>query len=82
MAGGCFLIGCCGSPMLTHQQCSPTYARAFHRSYLVATPEGRLSNLQAELLDRSWQSLVPSRVKVLAQEEELYIIATESGSTP
>ena len=44
--------------------------------YLVGTPKGRLSKLEADLLERPWQSVRPGvEVKVLAQEEELYIFA-------
>jgi len=45
-------------------------------SYLVGTPKGRLSKLEAELLERPWQSVRPGvEVKVLPQENELYIFA-------
>jgi transposase len=44
--------------------------------YLVGTPRGRLSKLEAELLERPWQSVRPGvEVKVLPQEEELYLLA-------
>src|SRR5271165_1001135 len=44
--------------------------------YLGGTPKGRLSKLEADLLERPWQSVRPGvEVKVLAQEEELYIFA-------
>jgi len=44
--------------------------------YLVGTPKGRLSKLEADLLERPWQSVRPGvEVKVLAQEDELYIFA-------
>jgi len=45
-------------------------------SYLVGTPKGRLSKLEADLLERPWQSVRPGvQVKVLAQENELYLLA-------
>src|SRR5438876_3247139 len=45
-------------------------------SYLVGTPKGRLSKLEADLLERPWQSVRPGvEVKVLPQENELYIFA-------
>ena len=44
--------------------------------YLVGTPKGRLSKLQEALLERPWQSVRPGvEVKVLPQENELYIFA-------
>ena len=44
--------------------------------YLVGTPKGRLSKLEEDLLERPWQSVRPGvEVKVLAQENELYIFA-------
>jgi hypothetical protein len=44
--------------------------------YLVGTPKGRLSKLEADLLPRPWQSVRPSvEVKVLPQENELYVFA-------
>jgi len=44
--------------------------------YLVGTPKGRLSKLEADLLERPWQSVRPGvEVKVLPQEEELYLLA-------
>lgn len=45
-------------------------------SYLVGTPKGRLSSLEAALAKREWQQARPSvRVKLLAQEGETYILA-------
>src|SRR5271165_320634 len=45
-------------------------------SYLVGTPKGRLSKLEAELLECPWQSVRPGvEVKVLPQENELYVFA-------
>ena len=44
--------------------------------YLVGTPKGRLSKLEAELLARPWQRVRPGvEVKVLPQENELYVFA-------
>jgi transposase len=44
--------------------------------YLVGTPKGRLSKLEADLVERPWQSVRPGvEVKVLPQENELYIFA-------
>jgi len=44
--------------------------------YLVGTPKGRLSKLEEDLLERPWQSVRPGvEVKVLPQEEELYLFA-------
>ena len=45
-------------------------------SYLVGTPKARLSKLEADLLERPWQSVRPGvEVKVLPQENELYLLA-------
>ncbi len=45
-------------------------------SYLVGTPKGRLSKLEAQLLDLPWQHVRPGvEVKLLAQEGELYVLA-------
>src|ERR1700675_3867331 len=44
--------------------------------YLVGTPKGRLSKLEADLLERPWQSVRPGvEVKVLPHEKELYVFA-------
>src|SRR5215472_6787810 len=44
--------------------------------YLVGTPKGRLSKLEEDLLERPWQSVRPGvDVKLLAQEQELYVLA-------
>ena len=44
--------------------------------YLVGTPKGRLSKLEADLLQRPWQSVRPGvEAKVLPQENELYLFA-------
>jgi transposase len=43
-------------------------------SYLVGTPKGRLSQLEAELIQLPWQQARPSvRVKLLPQDKELYV---------
>ena len=43
--------------------------------YVVGTPKGRLTQLEAALVDQPWQSARPSvRVKLLAQEGELYVL--------
>jgi transposase len=44
-------------------------------SYLVGTPKGRLSKLEAQLLKLPWQSARPSvEVKLLPKEGELYVL--------
>ena len=44
--------------------------------YLVGTPKGRLSKLEKLLLDLPWQAVRPGvEVKLLPQEEELYVLA-------
>lgn len=43
--------------------------------YLVGTPKGRLTELEAALLKRSWEEVRPSvRVKLLVQEDERYVL--------
>ena len=43
--------------------------------YLVGTPKGRLSRLEAELVKLPWQQARPSvRVKLLPQDQELYVL--------
>ena len=45
-------------------------------SYLVGTPKGRLSQLEESLLRQPWRTARASvRVKLLAQEEETYVLA-------
>jgi transposase len=45
-------------------------------SYLVGTPKGRLSKLEAALLERPWQQVRPGvEVKLLPQDQELYVLA-------
>jgi transposase len=47
--------------------------------YLVGTPKGRLSRLEQALLTKDWHQARPGvRVKLLAEDEELYVYA-ESG---
>jgi hypothetical protein len=49
--------------------------------YLVGTPKGRLTKLEADLLQRPWQSVRPGvEVKVLPHEQELYLFAQSSRS--
>jgi transposase len=44
--------------------------------YLVGTPKAKLSKLEHELLSLSWQVVRPGvLVKLLAQEQELYVLA-------
>jgi hypothetical protein len=45
-------------------------------SYLVGTPKGRLSKLEKALLARPWQAVRQGvEVKLLPQEQELYVLA-------
>jgi len=47
--------------------------------YLVGTPKGRLNRLEQALLKKDWHQARPGvRVKLLAEDEELYVYA-ESG---
>ena len=44
--------------------------------YLVGTPKGRLTRLEAALLEWPWQQARPDvKVKLLAEDEELYVLA-------
>ena len=44
--------------------------------YLVGTPKGRLTRLEQDLLTKPWRAARPGvRVKLLAQEGELYVFA-------
>jgi len=44
--------------------------------YLVGTPKGRLSRLEQALLEEPWHAARPGvQVKLLAQDEELYVFA-------
>ncbi|MGH8528327.1 MAG: IS1634 family transposase [Nevskiales bacterium] len=50
--------------------------------YLVGTPKGRLTQLEAALAERPWQSVRPSlRVKLLPQAGELYVLADSAPRT-
>ena len=43
--------------------------------YLVGTPKGRLTRLEAQLLELPWQQARPSvRVKLLPKDKELYVL--------
>ena len=47
--------------------------------YLVGTPKGRLTRLEEALLDKPWHTARPEvRVKLLAQDSELYVFAESS----
>jgi transposase len=44
--------------------------------YLVGTPKGRLSRYEEQLLEQSWQNVRAGvQVKLLAQEQEVYVLA-------
>ena len=44
--------------------------------YRVGTPKGRLTKLEAALLERPWQQVRPGvEVKLLPQDKELYVLA-------
>jgi hypothetical protein len=44
--------------------------------YLVGTPKGRLTQYEPALLQKSWQEVRPGvRVKLLPQDQELYVLA-------
>jgi hypothetical protein len=44
--------------------------------YLVGTPKGRLSRLEKALLEKPWHAARPGvQVKLLAQDDELYVLA-------
>jgi transposase len=44
--------------------------------YLVGTPKGRLTRLEKQLLDKPWhQARTGVEVKLLAQQDELYVLA-------
>ena len=48
--------------------------------YLVGTPKGRLTQLEAALAQRPWQEVHPQlRVKLLPQEGELYVLAESTA---
>ncbi len=49
--------------------------------YLVGTPKGRLTRLEKQLVDKPWQSARPGvKVKLLAQQSELYVLAESHDS--
>jgi transposase len=49
-------------------------------SYLVCTPKGRLTKMEKALLARPWQAVREGvDVKLLPQEEELYVLARSSA---
>ncbi len=49
-------------------------------SYLVGTPKGRLTKMEKALLARPWQAVREGvDVKLLAQEEELHVLARSSA---
>lgn len=51
-------------------------------SYLVGTPKGRLTKLEAELAKHPWQEVRPQlRVKLLPQEGEVYVLAQSGART-
>jgi transposase len=51
-------------------------------SYLVGTPKGRLTQLERDLLALSWQEVRPGvKVKLLPQEQELYVFAQSEDRT-
>jgi hypothetical protein len=51
-------------------------------SYLVGTPKGRLTKLEAQLTKRPWQEVRPQlRVKLLPQEGEVYVLAQSGART-
>jgi transposase len=48
--------------------------------YVVGTPKGQLSKLEADLLKLPWQQVRPSvRVKLLAQEQELFVLVNSQA---
>jgi hypothetical protein len=48
--------------------------------YLVGTPKGRLTKLEQPLLRLRWQAVRPGvQVKLLSQEQELYVLAQSHG---
>jgi hypothetical protein len=48
--------------------------------YLVGTPKGRLNKLEAQLLSLPWEKVRESlNVKLLKQEEELYVLACSTS---
>jgi hypothetical protein len=50
--------------------------------YLVGTPKGRLTRLEAALAERPWQQVRSElRVKLLPSEDELYVLAQSGART-
>ena len=50
--------------------------------YLVGTPKGRLTRLEAQLAERPWQEVRPQlRVKLLPRQGELYVLAQSGART-
>jgi len=48
--------------------------------YVVGTPKGQLSNLEAELLKLPWQEARPSvQVKLLSREQELFVLVNSQA---
>jgi transposase len=48
--------------------------------YVVGTPKGRLSKLEAQLLKLSWQEVRPSvEVKLLPQDQELFVLVNSQA---
>jgi transposase len=48
--------------------------------YVVGTPKGRLGQLETALDEKTWQQARPSvRVKLLAQEQELYVLVNSQA---
>lgn len=51
--------------------------------YLVGTPKGRLSKLEAQLAERPWQQVREGiDVKLLPQEGECYVFAQSAAPVP
>lgn len=49
-------------------------------NYLVGTPRGRLSKLEKEFMEKSWEQVRSEvKVKLLQQDGELYILAKSAG---
>ena len=58
------------------RKCWPRSLKRFADLLPGGNPKGRLSKLEADLLERPWQSVRPGvEVKVLPQENELYVFA-------
>lgn len=50
--------------------------------YLVGTPKGRLTQLERALAEKTWQEVRPQlRVKLLPQDNELYVLAQSAART-